>query len=123
MIVIRIEFILSLWLSQPCLAYDTIVVSQTGTTGMNLNQSGNNHFSIFPNPTNDKIYLESKAPVNTGLYFTLINDVGIKVYSQEFEKLNAMFPIEIDMGTLPPGIYFLQISTNIRSWTTTVIKE
>jgi hypothetical protein len=113
----------SITLFNSCLESNEIYISQTGTTGINLNQSGNNDFSIFPNPTNDKIYLESKAPVTTKLSLTLISDVGKKVFSQEFENLDAMHPIEIDMGALPPGIYFLQISMDISSVIIPVLKE
>lgn len=113
----------SITLFNTCLESMEIHITQNGTTGILQKYTEDIQFSIFPNPTNDKIYLESRNEITSRLTVSIYNDIGIKKFSQEFENLDKVHPIEIDMGALPSGIYFLQITTVEATGTIAVIKE
>ncbi len=69
-----------------------------------------NILSLYPNPTEERIYLEYRTP---GLYDFLLriyDATGRNVYEQTitpYDDFNQ--PLEIDPGPLPQGIYILSI--------------
>ena len=83
-------------------------------TGVIENDKDNN-FSLYPNPTNGSIYLQSEENIANIILFDLI---GQKRFQK---KINNGF---IDLTNLSSGIYLLRIEfSNGKTQTTKVIKE
>ncbi|MDR2009664.1 MAG: S8 family peptidase [Bacteroidales bacterium] len=61
----------------------------------------NNYVRIFPNPTNGSLTIEIEEG-HKALYYEIINTAGITVLKSDFKK-------DIDVNSLPSGIYQLRI--------------
>ncbi len=88
---------------------DTIIIETTEIIEDDTSDTGikvikNNSFFIFPNPANDEININKTSGVKQ---ISLININGKRVLDY-FENP----PSNIDIGQLPTGIYFVQISGN-----------
>jgi hypothetical protein len=77
-----------------------------------------NQFSIFPNPSHSKIYLDIKSHEFIKGTFTLIDVYGQIVSRPEFEELKEGF----DVSRLPSGTYFLLGKDQSRTEITKFIK-
>jgi len=88
--------------SDPCSDTSNVaklIVNTTDVSSVNLK----NQVSIFPNPTQNKITINSSASINT----IVINDVlGKKV----FEGHNESKAIDIDVSGFAPGIYIVKVN-------------
>ena len=60
---------------------------------------------IYPNPTEDYIYIRSAAPEN--IQFNLLNSYGQSLIQEN--SFSVSFGREIDIKKYPAGVYFLQI--------------
>jgi aminopeptidase YwaD len=67
---------------------------------------------IFPNPSHDEINIELQGCFNRYIDFSLYNSFGKNIYSN---KANNATLINIDVSSLPKGVYILlcQIEHNI----------
>lgn len=74
--------------------------------------------NIFPNPTNEKLYVEFSTDLIVKK-LTLQNYVGQVLY----ETKNPQNPIEINLSTFPKGIYFLIAENSIARRGFKVMKE
>lgn len=92
-----------------------VVVSSTiqeTITGIIPINKPNNDFKIYPNPTNDKVYLTFK---NTNLYSSTtitITDVLGSIYYRKEITISTSEAIEIESGNLASGIYIVTIEGN-----------
>jgi Secretion system C-terminal sorting domain len=70
--------------------------------------------NIFPNPTSGKVYISSPLPVGA----TVLNSVGAIVLHQDKA-------IQIDLSTLPDGLYHIELfdDKNRKVFTQQVVKE
>jgi hypothetical protein len=74
---------------------------------------------IYPNPFTDKITITSQSFENKNLQLEIINSIGQTVYSQNsLENQN-----EIDLSSLPKGIYFCKVQNKEHSKTFKLIKN
>lgn len=87
-----------------CVLQDTIVINKT--SGIFEDES-KSIFSIFPNPTNDKVIIRLDNPLKT--------DASIRIYTVE-GKLMRMIEWEaggqsheLDLSDLPDGIYWIEL--------------
>ena len=71
---------------------------------------------IYPNPVNDKLTIETQENINTVEIFNL---VGAMVYSQK----DCPNKVEIEMGNLPAGIYFVRLTGANASETRRFVKK
>ena len=75
------------------------------TTG--INETGNgNAFSLYPNPANDKLYFAFSTTATTISYMRISDALGrthLEVWHPQSQNC-------INIGTLPAGIYWLQVT-------------
>ncbi len=96
----------------------TIRIPDMGPTSVGINEysSVKTSFSIYPNPTHDKIVVTSIVEFEK---ITLINSLG-----QEVFVLNKPSRIqEIDISHLPPGIYLTKIENKMEQSSYKIVKE
>jgi hypothetical protein len=119
--------------TQKLISADTAAIAQTGfgsstwqdfgfdyliTTGIaNINTS--NEVMIFPNPTNEIVYINNLFLENDGS-IDIFDVYGKKVHAQAHQQQNK-FAI-IDFKEFEPGIYFIKIESAQQSFIKKVIK-
>lgn len=62
--------------------------------------------NIYPNPTSDQLFIQHDLNLNKNTLSVLIMDVTGRVVLQK--SLDAS-PVQLDVSTISPGIYFVQI--------------
>lgn len=90
--------------------YEIYMRYRTGTTGIHKNTVDNN-FSIFPNPTNNKVYIRSTE------------EVAIKVYNIFGVEVLKTTAYSFDLEDQPNGLYFVNIKTDKTTRLIKLIKE
>ena len=95
------EFILT-----PAILVDNFVM-----TGINNNEFGSSNLkqSIYPNPANDKITITFNSNLKQTEAISIFHINGQQVMQQNFQNQKL---IEMDISTLPKGIYLIKIQTN-----------
>jgi len=63
--------------------------------------------NIYPNPATDFINIEADVEISKQVVFTIYNTAGKRVLLQNVK--NSSFQHQINVSTLQPGVYFLQI--------------
>lgn len=81
-----------------------VKLNPLSVVGIKENQLGNNNFSIYPNPANDIIQINTSTSLINENYY-IVNTLGQTVLSG---KLGNDYST-IDFQTLQAGIYFLQL--------------
>lgn len=95
------------------MAKDSCLVNVISTVG--IDQTGNEKdFSIFPNPANDIINLQMNSKMKGIVSIVIYNALGNLVYSEtnNIDKKYNSKNIDICIGNLPTGIYFLKLINN-----------
>lgn len=85
-----------------------------------VNEDNSSHtFTIYPNPSSDLLNIETtflkKESITIGLY----NVMGVKVMNIEQEIVVGTYKEQINIKSLPAGVYFLSFQTD----NTTAIKK
>ncbi len=91
-------------------AIDNLVI-QALSTKNNENQSfGNTH--IYPNPFNDKIFVEcSELNSNQSAVIRIMDISGKTVFSEVVNDLLSGSKKQLDLSNIEPGVYILNITT------------
>ena len=91
----------SLSISLPALSTTAIVLKGTSST-TNINQlvNASNQVSIYPNPANETITIQSEKEIGSVIIY---NTIGELVYTQASNKTS------IDISTLQSGVYFATV--------------
>ena len=78
--------------------------------------------NIYPNPANDQlnVFIEDEYTGKTEL--VLMNEIGMVVWSNSFNKTEMTYQAEINISDLSNGIYFLRINSDRKSITRKVMK-
>ncbi|MCB0707526.1 MAG: S8 family peptidase [Saprospiraceae bacterium] len=79
-------------------------------------------FYVFPNPTTTNFWLSSEEAVNDHIEVNLLNQLGQTVKTYQLSQLAANEKIEIDLGDLSNGLYFLKVQIGYKSWIGQVVK-
>lgn len=86
----------------------------------NTHHRNNNSLTAYPNPTKDKITLKVNEDEHI-LSYTIVDSMGNTVAVGDFSsKSNEQ---HIDVKGLRPGVFFLNVKTNIQSYTEKLIKK
>jgi len=81
-------------------------VVKSSTTGINKIEEELNDFSIYPNPSSEKIYIKFGSPLMQAYYIKINNSFGRTIYMLPRPQLQN----GIDISNLSPGLYFLQLT-------------
>lgn len=76
-----------------------------------------NRFSIYPNPVNNQLSIQSKD--NTNFSFSIFNMLGEKIYQSHSNIKHSLFNIH----NFPQGIYFVQIQSGKNFIIKKIIKQ
>ena len=75
----------------------------TGVLG--IEDAASKTFSIFPNPTHDRVFIKTENPIQTVHVFTSQGNIIKTVHNSN----------EIDLSEMNSGLYFIQIEDTNRS--------
>ena len=78
--------------------------------------------NIFPNPTQDKIFIELEDELQGNLTLRIMNTLGQIVLQQNISKNQDKEKWEINMSEIPTGSYQLMISNGESLITKSVVK-
>lgn len=87
---------------------DSITVTQLGV-GIN-EVSNDNHFSLFPNPTNGNLNLSYHLTINTAVEFRITDVIGRTVYTSLLK--GTLGTETMDISDLSKGIYYWEAVSN-----------
>ena len=100
---------------------EAVTVSVSACTGLDKNNSEVDAFLIFPNPVNDKVYIQTDKSQETVIEVT---DVLGKIILKESKNIPGNEIQSFNFNNFPSGIYFMTIySSGKKSQTTKIIKE
>ena len=77
-------------------------------------------YSIFPNPTKNSVFIQSKSNSNLKISISLTNIIGQEVQQKVITNTNQF---ELSLKNLPVGIYILNISDDKGNGSMKIIKE
>ncbi len=80
--------------------------------------SGNNQVLVYPNPVKDLCYISLEDAPILQAKITVTNALGQTVNSQTYSQNDA-----IDLSSLTPGIYFLEVKSEDRIYVCKILKE
>lgn len=96
---------------------DSIVILNLTVEGVGIEElPSNSQLKIYPNPTHNILYLESKQPINQIKIFTLTG----KIIKQIVGEKNLKQTISVDF--LPMGTYLIEINTDNTTYKSKFIK-
>ena len=75
----------------------------------NIKENFSDRCNIYPNPVNDKLFLDFKLPENVNSIF--ITDVLGKQFDLKFEMISNVLG-EVHFNNIPSGMYFISIQTS-----------
>lgn len=71
---------------------------------------GNKKFTIYPNPSSNKLYLKSDLDINDELLISLYDHTGKLLYLSKINRMLANENIEIDVSGFEFGVYILKLN-------------
>ena len=80
-----------------------------GTTSIVNAPSWMESFEVFPNPTENKIYVKALFQSEGDYEILIVNLLGQKVYAEKFAQKELF--LSIGFGAFPAGTYFLSLTT------------
>ena len=84
--------------------------------GLDINEySQETKVNVYPNPTNDRLYIETEGEIN--------NVVIYDVYGRQQTTVNGQQSLSIDLSKLNAGIYFIKINTEEGNIVKRIIKN
>ncbi len=87
-----------------------VVSGEASLTGL-ADAISENEFTIFPNPSTDKVFIKSNMTNTTLQDVQIFSVTGKKMFGAESKIFSKDF-MELDIAHLLPGIYLLVIETN-----------
>ncbi len=88
---------------------DAFVATYTyNAVGIDEHSGNGNLFSIYPNPARSKFIVRSSDPFEKNARLKIYNVMGMDVQS---ELINQKSEMSVDIRALPPGIYFIKVTS------------
>jgi len=88
------------------------------STGVSSIEAENNMFNVYPNPNNGAFNIYMKLDKPTDVHIRVINVVGQEI-TGKFVQGMTEGKVDIDMGSQPNGIYFVELNTGSK----TIVKK
>jgi PKD repeat protein len=96
----------------PGLPSDGKVVNVKNTIG--VQEINGNGITIFPNPGNGKFTISFTGNF-TDVNIRIINTMGSAIYTDNNIRVSGKLSHDLDLSTIPAGIYFLKVQTDNRT--------
>ncbi|MBK7639124.1 MAG: T9SS type A sorting domain-containing protein [Bacteroidetes bacterium] len=90
-------------------------------TGIFNNETQN--LSIFPNPTNDKVYISTDATMNGDMEIQVLDILGKTINTQIIKNITPNQTIPIDLITISTGVYIIHAKIGEQSWEGRLVVE
>ncbi len=82
-------------------------------------ENSSNAFTIYPNPSSNLLNIETTFAKKENVHISLYNAMGVKVMNIEQGLVVGTYNKQLNIESLPSGVYFLSIQTD----NTTAIKK
>ena len=92
-------------------AYNAIYSKQASFDLVSASKITKTDFSIYPNPANDRIFVQPGAQMEGAINLSISDLTGRVVYSTNFWNAIAGQAISINTAGLAEGVYLLQLIT------------
>ena len=96
----------------PGLSSKAKIVNVKNTLG--IAETGESGIILYPNPNNGKFTINFTGNT-TQINIRIVNALGSSIFAENNIKMNGKYSHEVDLSSLPSGIYFLKIETLNRS--------
>lgn len=90
--------------------YQTVLVTQNEVT--NINELPPYDFSIYPNPTNEELYVKYDIANEKNIDIVIYDVFGSKILSKESVNVKEGSESKINVSSLNQGVYFVKIKTD-----------
>jgi len=67
--------------------------------------------NIYPNPSNGNFYIQYESIIGESLLINIYNQFGQGIYSEKDKSSSKVYLKEMTLKDLPPGIYYVTITT------------
>ncbi|CAN5547283.1 hypothetical protein BH11BAC1_BH11BAC1_05850 [soil metagenome] len=102
----------------------TSLLSSNGCTSVGIEEGYlKNFISVFPNPVADKVTMQCNFPFEARGEISIVNLLGEKIIAVQSTAITINCSNEIDVNSLSPGIYFLQVATNEGNASFKIVKQ
>jgi len=91
------------------------IVTGNNTTDISEITNEESRFSLYPNPANEKLFVKLKEEFEGIYYLRLTNAIGRTILMLPRPQIEN----GIDISTLKPGVYFVQVTDEKTLKTTT----
>lgn len=78
---------------------------------------------VMPNPANDVVFIHAANMNGDHLYITLSDLAGRTVMQKQMNNTSNNISTSLDIHALPPGMYFLKVSSDAGEYINKIIKE
>ena len=89
----------------------SVNVFTCGGTGINSSATNVNAYSIFPNPTSDKLFIQVKNNSSVDATIEIVDALGKTALKQNYNFNSSDNTRSLSVSTLPVGIYFVKITS------------
>lgn len=114
------KYVVTITDANGCVKKDSVTLSQT--TGL-YKTATSNAYTIYPNPTKDKLIVAIELTYTTPLQLTITSLVGAKIMYTTTENTTGTYSQSIDVSNLTAGVYFITLQTNKEQLTKRFVKE
>ena len=90
---------------------DTITKTIEVINSLDVNENKQNTIELFPNPTNDKVYINYNVSTTDNLIVNILDLQGKIIYSKNVANHNGQ--LMVDLSELSDGVYFVNLTTGI----------
>ncbi len=88
---------------------ETVAIAYFTEIGSNITVNGSTNFSIYPNPSSESISIIFNQSLNNGELW-ISSTAGLKVVTQKISSNKEK--ADIDISSLPNGVYIVSVKTN-----------
>jgi len=91
--------------------------------GINDNNFDNDGLVLFPNPTTGYVLLTLQLTTTADIDIVIYNALGQVLKIDSYKNQQGVFSHNVELNSFPKGIYFINVSTNIKTISRKIIKN
>lgn len=92
-------------------------------TGLTTLSSQNDLFTIYPNPASDRLFLKSGGAVIGATQIEVMDAIGKVVLHQNVSFKDVKDETQLDISSLPKGVYSVRVKAGVAQQTFRMIKN